>query len=60
MTDSDEILRNVRHVVVQDFPSRDIPDATEPRGVVGFEGVLGALLAALDGDVITSIHGCGE
>lgn len=30
---------------------------TEPRGVVGFEGVLGALLAALDGGVVTSIHG---
>jgi hypothetical protein len=30
--------------------------STEPRGVVGFEGILGALLAALDGGVITSIH----
>lgn len=30
---------------------------TEPRGVVGFEVVLGALLAALDGGVIFSIHG---
>ena len=30
---------------------------TEPRGVVGFEGVLGALLAAFDGDVLVSIHG---
>ncbi len=29
---------------------------TEPRGVVGFEVILGALLAALDGDVRTSIH----
>jgi hypothetical protein len=28
--------------------------------VVGFEVVLGALLTALDGGVITSIHGCGE
>ena len=33
---------------------------TEARWVVGFEVVLGALLAALDGGVITSIHGCGE
>ena len=32
---------------------------TEPRGVVGFEGILGALLAALDGSVF-SIHGGGE
>jgi transposase len=32
------------------------PALTEPRGVVGFEGILGALLAALDGGVITSIH----
>ena len=30
---------------------------TEPRGVVGFEVVLGALLAAVDGGVISSIHG---
>lgn len=30
---------------------------TEPRGVVGFEGFLGALLAAVDRGVITSIHG---
>ena len=30
---------------------------TEPRWVVGFEGVLGALRAALDGGVLTSIHG---
>ena len=29
---------------------------TEPRGVVGFEVILGALLAALDGGVVTSIH----
>lgn len=34
--------------------------ATEPRGVVGFEGVLGALLAAVDGGVLTSIHGVVE
>jgi hypothetical protein len=30
---------------------------TEPRGVVGFEVVLGALLAAVDSGVVTSIHG---
>lgn len=30
---------------------------TEPRWVVGFEGVLGALLAAVDRGVVTSIHG---
>ena len=30
---------------------------TEPRGVVGFEGFLDALLAAFDSGVITSIHG---
>ena len=36
-----------------------LPDAaeTEPRGVVGFEVVLGALLAAVDSGVVTSIHG---
>lgn len=28
---------------------------TEPRWVVGFEGILGALFAAVDGGVITSI-----
>ena len=33
---------------------------TEPRGVVGFEVVLGALLAAVDGGVFFSIHGVGE
>lgn len=33
------------------------PVTTEPRGVVGFEVVLGALLAALDGGVISSISG---
>jgi hypothetical protein len=42
------------------FELMEVVLQTEPRGVVGFEGVLGALLAALDGDVITSIHGCGE
>ena len=31
--------------------------STAPRWVVGFEGVLGALRAALDGGVFTSIHG---
>lgn len=38
----------------------DIAATTEPRGVVGFEGFLGALLAALDGGVGTSIHGVVE
>lgn len=33
---------------------------TEPRGVVGFEVVLGALLAAVDGGVVFSIHGLVE
>ena len=35
-------------------------DLTEPRGVVGFEVVLGVLLAAVDGGVFFSIHGVGE
>ena len=35
-------------------------DRAEPRGVVGFEVVLGALLAALDRGVSFSIHGGGE
>jgi hypothetical protein len=33
------------------------PWQTKPRGVVGFEEFLGALLAALDGGVVTSIRG---
>lgn len=44
------------HVVVR----RLAPASTEPRGVVGFEVVLGALLAAVDGGVFFSIHGVGE
>ena len=38
-------------------PPTGTPQTTAPRWVVGFEGFLGALLAALDGGVVTSIHG---
>lgn len=33
MPEPEEILRNARHVVVQDFPSRDIPDALTRAGL---------------------------
>lgn len=33
MSEPEEILRDARHVVVQDFPSRDIPDALTRAGL---------------------------
>jgi hypothetical protein len=42
---------------VTGWRARSLRRETEPRGVVGFEVVLGALLAGLDGGVIISIHG---
>lgn len=56
MTDSDEILRNVRHVVVQDFPSRDIPDALTRAGlrvtIYGGPAEADVVSSELDGDEV--------
>ena len=57
---SDHIWKPVGLPELQAVAASNLGDMTEARWVVGFEGILGALLAALDGGVFTSIHGGGE
>lgn len=56
MIDPDEILRNAHHVVVQDFPSREIPDSLTRAGlrvtIYGGPAESDVVSSELDGDAI--------